>query len=570
MIIKKLCEECGKVAEIEQDTRDPKTKIRYKKYKCGHYQLVYPLPNATNYDLDKIVSSDGKKPYPYQKDGAKFIIQADGRAAVLDEMGLGKTVQGLMPIKMFPDKFTPALIVVKSGLRLQWMKETLRWTGQLSQIIEGEKDFIIPGIKIFIISMDMLWRFGWDAAVKETTRIMGPKPKSKDKDALKHWKTQFDSQLFLAQPEAFSKLIERTQIKYLLLDEVQHMKNTDSKRTNAVRNLTRAVDKVVALSGTPIKNNAEEYFPVLNMLYPEKFPNRQRFISQWCDSYFNGYTNHTGGLKDPERFKEYTKDFIIRRTREEVLPDLPTISRENRFSDLSTEVQQAYDLLLDKFKNFYNTDRKSQSAFTAQNNILAYFAQMRHITGLSKIDPVVDLTEEFVTTTDRKLVIFLHHKDVAQLLMDRLRALQKDWPAEWGKEILEIKSEMDSKERNEQVEKFWQPGYRIMVASTLAAGEGLNLQCASDCIIMERQWNPANEEQAEARFLRIGQESKKVTATYMVAVGTIDEFLSELVEKKRSYVANTLDAKEYQWDESSLIKELAEMLANSGKSKWSY
>jgi SNF2 family DNA or RNA helicase len=85
--------------------------------------------------------------------------------------------------------------------------------------------------------------------------------------------------------------------------------------------------------------------------------------------------------------------------------------------------------------------------------------------------------------------------------------------------------------------------------------------------MLERQWNPANEEQAEGRFARIGQEDN-IIVTYMLASETIDEKFTEIVETKRAIIANTLDGKEYQWDQASLMKELATVLVMKGKKKW--
>ncbi len=72
-----------------------------------------------------------------------------------------------------------------------------------------------------------------------------------------------------------------------------------------------------------------------------------------------------------------------------------------------------------------------------------------------------------------------------------------------------------------------------MIASTLASGEGLNLQSCSDCVMHERQWNPSAEEQAEGRFIRIGQLAQSVNAVYMHADDTVDTDLHNIVEGKR-------------------------------------
>lgn len=522
MIVKNFCPVCN--SKVQTTSEFKNGGLIFTGFSCGHSRTQKELKRG---DFADFVSQDNKRPYPFQIDGALFALNSGGRFLIMDEMGLGKTVQFLMftkeLLKSFPKK--RILLAVKSGLKIQWAKEIQRWLDRDAQIIDKEDEFVLPGVRFIIVSFDMLWRF---------------------KDI-----------------KAF---VEKHNVICCGLDEVQHIKNSDSKRTKGVQILVQNVEYVGALSGTPIKNNAGEFFPVLNMIRPDKIPSKHYWERIWVDTYYNGYGGtKSKGLKDPQRFKEFSKDFIIRRTREEVMPDLPSITRENRFSELGKEVEQLYKDTFKQFQNFYNGTSSSQlSALQRNANILAYLVKMRHLTGLAKIEPTVEYVKDFIEETDRKIVIFLHHKDVAELLIQKL---QEELPDE---RILQLSADLSSFQRNEVVETFQMPKFRIMVASTLASGEGLNLQFCSDCIIMERQWNPANEEQAEGRFVRIGQKANAVTSTYMIAVGTVDEFFSEIVEKKRSIAANVLDAKDIKWDESSLIKELAEVLAMNGGSHWSW
>jgi SNF2 family DNA or RNA helicase len=187
---------------------------------------------------------------------------------------------------------------------------------------------------------------------------------------------------------------------------------------------------------------------------------------------------------------------------------------------------------------------------------------------LSKIDPVCEFVESFIMETNRKLAVFTHHIDVANILKTKLENMSKEWPAEWGKVLTTVG--VDVEKAGQVIEDWQNTSARVCILSTLASGEGLNLQFCSDCIIMERQWNPANEEQAEARFPRPGQTADKINAMYFVAVGTVDEFFSELVEKKRSYVASTLDGKQVAWDESNLVKELAQIIREKGGQRWGW
>jgi SNF2 family DNA or RNA helicase len=135
-------------------------------------------------------------------------------------------------------------------------------------------------------------------------------------------------------------------------------------------------------------------------------------------------------------------------------------------------------------------------------------------------------------------------------------------------QILKISGATSADDRAKMALKFRSESTsRLLFATTLAAGEALNLQFCSDAIIMEREWNPANEEQAESRFHRYGQQWP-VNVDYAICSETIDEYFTELVEQKRAIVSSALDNKEYVWDENSLMADLAMVLVTKGKKAW--
>jgi SNF2 family DNA or RNA helicase len=522
-INKLLCPTCRKPAiTISHSTI---AGLSTKTYECGHIDIQKKISRSS---FENFVSLDGKRPYPFQIDGAVFETEiANGRFLNNDEMGIGKTVQGLMPAWAHPREMTKLLVLCKAGLKAQWSKEITRWCGEdwFAQIISGENDYLIPGSKGYILSFDTLWRF-------------------KDIPA---W-------------------IKRAKVKYIILDEVQHLKNTDSKRTNGVRAACKEVPYIGALSGTPIVNHAGEYFVILNILRPDVFRTKAQFDQIYVDTYFNGYSLKYGGLKNLGRFEQATKDFIIRRRRIDVLPDLPTITRDYRFSELGGQVEQAYKDTLKEFQDFFNY---SDASATEKNTcIIAYLTKMRHITGIAKVEPCCDFVKDFIENTDRKIVIFAHHKDVRALLWENLEYLRKENSGVWGSGILTLPEDPDS--RPMTIEAFAMLQYRVLIASTQASGEGSNLQFCSDCIVAEHQWTSTSEDQAEGRFIRIGQKESKVTATYLVAVGTIDEFLVNLKERKRSVVAQAIDKVEYEYTEVSIMKELAEVIASQGGKRWGW
>ena len=127
------------------------------------------------------------------------------------------------------------------------------------------------------------------------------------------------------------------------------------------------------------------------------------------------------------------------------------------------------------------------------------------------------------------------------------------------KEAEEMTKDLSAGKRFDVQEKFNKIDTCIMVSMFT---EGLNLQTCCDCILHERQWNPANEEQAEGRFIRIGQTSKSVIGTYPTASGTIDEHLARLVEEKRVNFHNAMNnddgsGQTHAWNQGDIIKELA-------------
>jgi len=185
----------------------------------------------------------------------------DPEEIIAHEMGLGKTVCDLALLKRNKKKMLPALYIVKSGLRLQWMAETFRWLGLPAQVIytSREKPYF-DYFQIFIVSIDMVRALNWDEEIC----------------------LRFQS---------------------VTVDECQLMKNSTSQRTKAIRKLFSKVPHRRGLSGTPIKNNAGEYFPILNFVNPEQFPSEAKFLRE--DVVWDGYKAH--GLRFPKMFERKPK-----------------------------------------------------------------------------------------------------------------------------------------------------------------------------------------------------------------------------------------------------------------------
>jgi len=250
------------------------------------------------------------------------------------------------------------------------------------------------------------------------------------------------------------------------------------------------------------------------------------------------------------------------------MKEMPDVNRTLFYCDMDNVQQQAYDDEVSAFVKWYNEKVIGGTEDDYNNEdgpIIAKLSRMRHITGLAKIPVTVEWSETFYEETDRKLVIFVHHKDVASILFDKL----KD---KFGQfiPVLRLTGEQTSMDRFETQEKFNKSERAFLVASTLAAGEGLNLQTCSDAIVHERQWNPANEDQAApGRFRRIGQLAHIINVIFMTASGSIDDLLAGIVEKKRSEFHDAMNqGAGVTWSQGDVMKELiAAIVAGHNKRK---
>lgn len=530
-VVHQHCPTCGKIAETVKELKVGSKIIR--KLKCGHLATRLTIVESDPDEIYKsIVSIDNKRPYPFQIAGIKFAEQANFRMLFEDEPGLGKTLQVLACLKLHQDELLPALIICKAKLRAQMGDQCIKWIGLPAQVImqNYEKPLNFKRA-IVVISYDMIWRMKWDDKV---------------------W----------------------AMFKTVIIDECQHMKNESSKRTKKIRGICAdnpSIKHVMGASGTPVKNNAREFFPFLNLVRPDLFPTETGFVLRYVDTHEKGGYRKYGGIRTDalDKWQDITSKFIIRRKRADVLPDLPTVDRQFRMCDLAEEVASAYQVATQEFIDVYEDGKPM--AFSKVQNLLAQIAIMRHLVAISKIDDTIDEIDEVLLGTDEKIVIFAHHIDVQE---EMLKKLIKKCDEGGFPEPVWLAGGMSDENASGVIKAFVDGTSRILVASTLAAGEGVDRlqEVCGRCIIHERQWNPANEEQAEGRLTRIGSKlsgtGTKIIAKYMIAVGTIDEWFTTLVDSKRGYMSSTLDGTVSTLDEQSLTREMIDVIAREGRARW--
>jgi SNF2 family DNA or RNA helicase len=311
----------------------------------------------------------------FQVEAARFVeaALAQGKGAgAFHEMGLGKTIIALAYLK-FSKKRT--LFIVKSAITFQWFNEILRVLGPeaFGQIIRTSRDPLIPNLRSYIVSYDLLRRF----------------------DRAK---------------------IQALGIEVVVLDECQQIKNPDSTRTQEVRQIVNDPNiKVIALSGTPWQNRGSEFFSVLNMMDPVKFYSYQHFLDTWVSYYWHGTKQKMGGIKNVDKFKQFTKDLIIRREYNEVMDEFPDVNRMKLSMQLDEMSQSNYNDAESAFVKWYNQhiiDGTEESVGSIE--ILAAMTRARHVVGLAKIPATLGYIEEFYEENDRSIVISCIIKTLAE------------------------------------------------------------------------------------------------------------------------------------------------------------
>jgi len=512
-------------------------------------QLPIYFPRPMNIaEIEKLVFVDGRVPRNYQAENAYFFENNGFRCLCADDTGLGKTLSVLLSIFMHRDKLLPVVVFCKTTLKIQFLEEFFGALDLYPKIIRTSEDFIDPDADVWIISYDLAKRIG------ELKDLISP--------------------------------------KLMILDECQLISNWDSKRTQAIVEFSKGIPYVFGTSATPIHNNLEEYFPMLHIINPERFPDKKMLthMMNWVET--SGGKLRKGGISPyyEKAFKALTDDIVIRHKREDVAKDLPGIVRNHRYVQIEdSKAQKAYMEEMKKYVEAYDATTSEDSLVPyadAKRSMGASMMRLRHLVGDIKIPYALDFIEEFLTDNpDRKLTVFVHHKTVAEGIINGVRELIRTGKININDPFI-IRGGMNEDVRNQLVGRCtanggWpskDPLDRLLIASTQAAGEGINLQLCFDALMVERQFNPPREEQPEGRFSRLGDLAKElrekfgiinIFITYLTLLGTLDGWFDNLVEVKRKELKRTHGDKDFYgglWgDSDEIVTDLMDLIAEEGR-----
>jgi superfamily II DNA or RNA helicase len=430
--------------------------------------------------------------YPYQMRGALFLA-CRGRAILGDDMGLGKTVQTLAAVELLARErgIERVLVVAPASVKYQWETEIRKYTGRDVQIIDGGA----PERRAQYRQPTFYRLINYEIAVR-------------DLDELNAW-----------QPDL------------IVLDEAQRIKNWVAKTTRAVKRLRSRYAFV--LTGTPLENRLEELYSIVQFVDDRRLGPAFQFLH---DHRMLDEDGKLIGYRNLDKVREKLTPILLRRTRAEVLSQLPARTDTTVYVEMADAQHAPYAehghtlaRLLQK-KYLTEVDRRRILACVTNLRMLCDSTfLLDHQTKVSpKLDELEELLRELLASGPHKVVIFSQWEQMLQQAAEVLEKLGVGFAVLHGRVL--------SKERRGLLERFRdEPACRIFL-STDAGGTGLNLQAADTVINLEVPWNPAVLEQRIARVHRMGQH-RPVQVFNLVMRDSIEERVLRTLAQKRSLFA---------------------------------
>lgn len=413
--------------------------------------------------------------YPYQVEGARFLASATSKGALLaDEPGLGKTRQAISAalayIERHPANGTIVVVCPASAVGV--------WNREIADCAAGEF------VAWFVVSYN------------KAKTVRG----------------------------AFAVLI---------IDEAHYAKTRDAVRTQAlfgvkcdgVGGLVERVDKVILLTGTPTPNNPSEIWPLARACFPKAIAIAERilpyhaFVQRYCTTEQNylGHVKITGG-KNLAELRAKLAPYVLRRRKEDVLPDLPAV----RFSVLPVEGK----LVSPGGEAELIRDALARKGAAGLREIAPHVASLRRVTGLAKVDGVCDWVEDWFASGGGKLVLFAHHRDVIAALCARL--------VHYGPVLVD--GSTPPALRASRAEQFQNHAERrVFIGQNEAAGVAITLTASSTLLSLEPAWTPGVNDQIWQRIHRIGQ-ANACDVRYPTIAGSIDEQVTRALIPKQGAI----------------------------------
>ena len=436
----------------------------------------------------------------YQIEGFEFfntLANFKFGGVLADEMGLGKTIQTLA--FLLSQKNKKSIVITPTSLIFNWESEFKKFT---------------PDIKLGIAYGNKSHREKVLDDIEEYDVILTSYGTYKN-DMDKYESLEFD---------------------YCIIDEAQNIKNPDSIITKAVKKVNAKVK--FALTGTPIENNLMELWSIFDFVMPGYLYNKNKFEK----TFVNNEKNHV-------QLKNLIKPFMLRRTKREVIDELPEKIEQKFYVELDKEHKRAY-------RSFVNLIKRRILENNEDNmTVFSYLTKLRQLSIVpeiivknykgknSKLEMLVNIIKQ---EKDKKILVFSQFTKVLNLIEKRLR--------EENIEYSYLDGKTEAKQRVKLVDEFNKSSEkRVFLISLKAGGTGLNLTSASVVIHFDPWFNPAVEDQASDRAHRIGQK-EVVNVIKLISKDTVEEKVIAMQEDKKELIEDIINS---NLESSTTLKKLS-------------
>ncbi|MHC0446024.1 DEAD/DEAH box helicase [Flavobacterium sp. 3-218] len=448
---------------------------------------------------------------PYQIDGVKWLLghfNSNMGACLADDMGLGKTLQTLSVLvsvqeqlgfttkttnfDLFSNETTiereplKALIVLPSSLVFNWFNEAGKFTPHFSkmQYVGNDRKSLASRIN----STDLI----------------------------------FTSYSIIHRDIS---ILEKYDFRYLILDESQYIKNKNSKIFKAINKISTG--HKIALSGTPIENSLDDLWSQMQFINPEILGSYAFFMEN-----FKNPIEKKQNEEVLTELKNLIQPYILRRTKEQVLKDLPELTEQIYYCDMDPEQEKLYEKEKSKARNFLLKTDGSPDKISIINTLMKLRQLSNHpkmVDQESEIDSgkFIAVTNYLENLVKAKQKVIIFSSFVTNL------NFYTDWCKDNKIAFCEITGETPSDKREQQVKVFQEKENPLLFFISLkAGGVGLNITKASYVLFLDPWWNPFAEKQGVGRAHRIGQMNK-VNVIRFISKNTVEEKIIKLQENKK-------------------------------------
>ena len=444
----------------------------------------------------------------YQKTGYKWLKVLDSYkfgGILADDMGLGKTIQLLTVIIDYiqnNEETKTSIVVCPSSLSLNWQNEAKKFAGNLKTlVIHGtarERQTQIENLEqydLIITSYDLLKR---------------------------------DIEIYKKKNYTF---------KFIIADEAQYLKNSNTQNAKSIKEIN--ADTRYALTGTPIENSLSELWSIFDFIMPGYLFTYKKFKNA-----FEVPIAKENNIQAMNKLKMLIEPFVLRRTKKEVLTELPEKTVTVLNSNMKEEQEKIYIKYLAQVKQEVAELVNEKGFEKNQIKILAGLTRLRQICchpslflnnyegESSKLEQCMEIVEEGVQS-GHKMLLFSVYTSMFEIIEKELEKR--------GIKYFKLTGSTKVDERLDLVDEFNQnKDIKVFLVSLKAGGTGLNLIGADMVIHYDPWWNSSAENQATDRAYRIGQKNN-VQVYKLITKNSIEEKIYELQQKKTELIDNVLD-----------------------------